>query len=274
MEWTVYERDFFFRPQDADVEVIWCCLEKRKYAKQLWQSHQSEKLVSKLMDEIETPRAWRFWPLTKDCEIFFASRHALVRWNEIEELASLDLLRGGFAPNRLFSSTDDLQELVEECREQIEKLALMMKFPQAERSWRSVQWPWGTHTELRNLIRSMGVLVRQPQHENHAWEYAIKPGFPAHIYFGARWPNHAAIPKATFHQPFFDCLSKHFPVECEKLVLYNSAGAERKEFWPTVDMLSAMPTVHEKLEALLTWRDFLRDKIPAAQIDELLRPFC
>ena len=160
LEWTTYGRDFFFRPQEAEVEVIWCCLEKRKYAKHLCQTSQAEKLAIKLADEIEIPRAWRFWPLTENCELFFASRHALVRWNEVEDLASFDVLRGGVAPNRLFSSTDDLQKLVENCLDQIEKLGRTMKCAPDERTWQNVLWPWGTHKELRSLIRGMGVLVR------------------------------------------------------------------------------------------------------------------
>lgn len=271
LEWTIYERDFFFRPQDAEVEVIWCCPGKYRYERQLLNPQQEERTGRKVKKEMLALHALRFWPL-EGYDLFFRSRYGLVRSTESDDLAQFQVSRGSYSPNRLLTTPDELQEIVQSSREKTAEAVLWLNAPESQRGWHQVHWPWGTHEELKSLLRAMAALVRQPQNEDLLWQCQIRPNFRAGIQLNKRFP-HSAVPLRARYKPFLDCLITHFPVESECVVFYNKWAGEAREFWPQVDLSSAMPTAHGKLEALLTWRDFLQNKIPAAAIEALLSPF-
>ena len=232
--------------------------------------------MRKIEREMIAPHALRYWPL-ENCELFFRSRHGLVRTQESAGLARFEVSRESYSPNRLLTDSDTfsdtLQKIIEQSHDKIEAVLRWLRQSEREQGWHTVQWPWGTHDELRNLLRAMAVLVRQPEHENFLWQCEVRPDFRSGIILRKPYSHHA-IPKRAFYRTFLLYLSDNFPAVSESVTLYNRNGVEAGQIWPLVELSSGMPSQHEKLEALLTWRDFLRDKIPAAEIDELLRPFC
>ena len=177
-------------------------------------------------------------------------------------------------PNRLLTSTQELQTIVDSFGDKLDKAWFAMNQSIENRGWASVSWPWDTREKLKDLIQAMGVLIRQPQHGNQLWVYWIKTNFTAEIFLdGPYFNSPGQAPDVGIYRPFLDCLKIHFPIESDILPIYAAEGYEMEDLWPFVEICSSMPTAHEKIEALLLWRDFLRGKIPAAQIDELLRPF-
>ena len=278
LEWTTRGRNIFFRLYGTGIKTIWCWTD-------FLYSHSScpvgagpkakakinKKFAREFAEQIETPLALRFWPVSEQRELYFCSRYCEANLGREGWDATFKIGKEFASCNRLFSSPDELQEIVESLKDKFDKAESAFKNASEGCQWLNVSWHYGTNDQLVNLLKAMGALIRQPCDKPHAWRYIIKINFPPCQISPFVWQN--LMPEADTYEPFLHCLRTHFPLKSDALPLHR-VGYSEDNLWPSVKMSSGMPTQHEKIEALLTWRDFLRDKIPAAQIDELLRPFC
>ena len=273
LEWTTFGEDFFFRPRDAHTEVIWCASRCAHYGRQLMFPRQSKKVLHNLKKQITSNYTWRYFPVSKNCELFLSGLIGLVRVHQVEGLVGLRFCDGNSLSSMSLSNPVDIAKVVQINQPNIEQIRKAVDCPLQDRGWSNVHWPWGTQQQLKDILRAMAAIVRLPEHETGQWRFQVRNRFDSYI-FSDNPRRTKVTPEKTTYEPFIQCLRSHFPVKIDKMAFRTDKGVEREEIWPSLIVSLEMPTAHEKLEALLLWRDFLRDKIPATEIDELLRPFC
>ncbi len=273
LEWTIRGEDFFFRPRAADIETIWCGLECADFGRQLMFPRQSKKVIHRIKKQISSNYVRKYYPIAEDCEMFLFGLSGLVRFRQVEGLLGVTLPCENVPALNLLSSSPSLSDVIQCVHPRIEKIRHAICCSLSERCWSNINWPYGTHQQLRILLRAMATLIRQPEHGMGQWRFQLRNRFDSAIFLENSSVS-GIMPDKTIYEAFLQCLRSYFPIRIERLVFCTSRGITREEIWPQAIISSGMPTQHEKLEALLTWRDFLRDKIPAAEIDGLLRPFC
>lgn len=265
LEWTIYGEDFFFRLKDSDVAIIWCCIERRYYANLLSSPNESERVAQQIKQELAKFQVWRM-AFLENCDVFLKQEIGLVRRGKEREFAKFELPNPFSSPHNALTSPVELQIVVENSLPEIGRLKQVLNQPPEARVWFNVNWAWGTSQELEGLLQAMATLIRQPQHGSSEWQYHLKNRFSSPI--TSRPYNYKLIPNPASYFPFLLCLGRYFPVEVNKLVIYDKRGSY-KENWPTINFSTKMPTSHEKIEAWMLWQDFLTGKIPPEEIKKL-----
>ena len=280
LEWTRIGRDFYFRPKNARIELVWCHLGRGGYASDLLRAKPaiSTWTTQNIKRSLAGFDVWRA-AFLEDCDLFFQMDFGVVRLPAKigieQEFARFDLSNHFSSPHNRLTSASELQSIIRDSLSEIKRLKNVLNQPRQSRVLWSINWLWGTQEELERLLLSMAIIVRQPQNDSEEWHYQLMNNFRGNMI----WNHYDSNSKVDVPlcEPFFNCLKRYFPVEISCQVIYtihNIGDLHHGYVGPLLNLSTKNVTAHEKLEALLTWRDFLRDKIPATEIDELLRPFC
>ena len=122
--------------------------------------------------------------------------------------------------------------------------------------------------EIEGLLRAMIHLFHRFENENQSVRAMMFQRAPNQK---LRFRSQMAPEKSPFPAQLFEILnasfSPHFTKRCHQWA-YGNWGRPAENSVPII--FCQAPTNHEKLEALMLWRDFLRGKIPESEIESLL----
>ncbi len=131
--------------------------------------------------------------------------------------------------------------------------------------WSRVECTQGSIEQLQRLIDAYVLLwnarISSYPIRNFRFEYLLRP-------YSNPTPEAQLIAKRISA-----LLDSHFRLEVKNIArrIYDSAkSVERLSFYQTPP---SEISLHERLEAHLVWRDFLRDKLPPEEIEALLPKF-
>lgn len=275
LEWTRIGRDFYFRPKNARIELVWCHLGRGGYASDLLRAKPAISIwtTQKIKRSLANFDVWRA-AFVEDCDLFFRDDFGVVRLQGKkggeQEFARFELLNPFSSSHNKLASAVELQRIIEDSLPEIELLKDILKSPPEQRILRTVHWPWGTQQELEKLLRAMATIIRQPQHSWYEWYYYVANRFREPIITDPRYVNPQI--SGLEHNPFLSCLKRYFPVEVSELTIYtihNIESYDEMNYSPIIKISKGMPTSHEKIEAWMLWQDFLTEKIPPAEIEKL-----
>lgn len=264
IEWSRRASDFFFRPQGADTRFLWCELDRRHVADEMSDALRIERLKKRLLKNILQRRVWRYWPLSEDEEFVVIPEFALFRRQGASFWLRLNWLQA--PPRPRFLEEIDLSGV----ETALEPFAQLWSLAQAMGRTGEAQWSWlqcvrGDAEELR---RSLSSYMKLSGHYLNSYGRGD-------LRFGSVLcvPHDAPDPEKQWstRQQVADLLDQHFVLRFHPLGkrIYLRDGKPAKR--PDVHIRyprSLSP--HERLEALLLWRDFLQGKLPPDEVEALL----
>ncbi len=272
VEWTTIGRDFYLRPAEAEVGVVWRYFGRGNQDGLVKGSHIPTDVREQLNKVLASANFWRVWPLNDDECVFFRHKFFLFGFLDGERFARIEmpLPRPRNAHDCLHLKPNAVQSLVSFIsEEELAEARPWIKNPTNACDY--VDWNKGSRREFEQLMRGYALLFLPAQSRG-----MLRVDFPpfaddgrsnfSNVFMPSRNPGVSAYALTAFRALFADAFHvapREFPKGYARngYHLDFSIGIER-----------AAPTAHERLEALLLWRDFLRGKMPDAEIEALLRP--
>ena len=264
-EWTFHERDFFFRPSESDIGILWCEL-ARHQAVTRFDLEKSQRTQKRIAKNLQKQRIWRFWPLENERELVLNLDFALIRQVNAPFWLRLDWLKPFFrdGDDLLFRTGADffpIEHFLENGDVDWELAAAC--FDETSSVWNWFDCERGSMETLQKLAEAYILLS----------DGYIKYYGAGHLRFSSILQASQQSPASVWHSTYriAEILDSHFSLRFKSFVprIYEASGALKKHPSLFINRKSE-PTNHEKLEALLLWRDFLRGKMPEAEIETLL----
>lgn len=268
IEWQWDEGDVLFRPKGSDVRLVWHALD-------VLHRRNASEVFSEAMDSGQIRRAW---PLPKTQQLFFDAHNGLVHRRGLNYAAGLNLpapMLWNTAKDYLLASGDEVERRIEDHLLQDESfLRAQHWIANFNKNWGGVELQRGSFDELENLIVSLSLLLSPmalPEQK------LSRPRLL--LWFGSVQDEPALylrckIAEGAVSSRLLDVLNAHF--EPKQAGHYWVRGfSQWGPSWAlgTPSFSWKESTAHERLEALLLWHDFLRDKLPPEEIAALLTPF-
>ncbi len=267
LEWREENRDLFLRPVEEKVDVVWC----RPFHVLGWIGHRLQPQRSQFNPNLKYWREhfpYRFCPISRTTELFLRDGHGFYRSSAFGRLLRFEL------PHQFLGSGDPLTMNAPEIRRLIagwkdsDEFALLETLALQGRSGLSwLEWERGSWHELEPLLRALFVLVDgrfrfvpDTENQNLNFKSALE----------IAWPN-----KKLRSGKFAQVLSLFFEARTSRDLKRLYREPELPATAPMIELKSPPQgdiSQHERLEALFVWRDFLRGKIPDAEIKSLLNP--
>jgi len=264
-EWKRIERDVFFRPRGEDVRFVWH-IRLPSYVP--ISESNANQLVQVYAGALGW--AWRFYCID-DTPILLHLGSGLVFCDHANVGRGFKLDYKMFKPwfdadKHLFGPQDFIEE----------QLALTMNEPNSQlrqaKQWVEeyrddfsfMEMKHGNREHLQQLLHGLTLLF--PFSWN-AWRGTIHPF--------ERFRNCDLRVRTSGHN--LNCsrlvfsLNEHFCCRLTPRILIHR-GVSWKRHYQLPTFPTTSPSHHERLEALLLWRDFLRDKLPPDEIEALLQP--
>ncbi|BCM91336.1 hypothetical protein IAD21_03206 [Abditibacteriota bacterium] len=266
IQWTTRGRDFFCRTGDSSVQTIWCqpahpqvpsCFRHLK-------THQSARNI--LLSEFEKRNLWRFLPLEDGRELLMSLDFVLMRhqgasfWLRLEWLEPLfhDLNELMFGKIKHVSWVEDrLQDGAEDWK-------LAIRCQEQKDWWSRMECAKGSIGQLRRLMESYVVIWGNSISNRSVKDLRLQTLLQ---------PLKGASPEQQrVAQQIGMLLDRHFRLQEKDIAgrIYVESGksVERValEVKPSADL-----SQHERLHAISTWHDFLRDKMTLEEIEALLK---
>ena len=260
-EWTTRGDDLFIRPKEASPFVVWTMLGRGDLARQL-AGARDETVVPAPLKIFQTVRGrffWRFWLLKNGEECFLRKRCGLLRVKG--ELVRFDFLLAFDHFSR--AKPQEIASLLGSCVCETEAARRWGQMSQHERINQLVTVEGGTYEQLTALISSAFVLC-EPRHGSYPLQLNTPGKVSLQLFF---------IWGQTRLDSMLKVLSHHFSLKTEMQLWRGCDSFGDPIDVPCPEFSSGETSHHEKLEALLVWRDFLRDKLPPDEIEALLQPF-
>jgi len=260
IEWMGVTPDLFGRPVDADVEIVWCW--PGSYT---WIQHRTFFRV------MQKRKPTRFFPLDGGETLLLNQTYGFLR--SPESPLMFHLLRFSL-PFQFWGSDNFLDVKPPLFQERVEELKTWKGLVEAREliclpsdSWDWLQWKRGSRQELEPLLHSLLVLFAG----GFSFELSPKHGLNFHTMLWLETP-HGKKHRETFAKVLAECFVATVNPQIPRAFLTSEAESPFHEIC-LQRLPEQEPSQHERLEALLLWRDFLRDKLPPEEIAALLTPF-
>ena len=266
IEWTTRGRDFFCRPGGSDAQTVWCqpahpqvpsCFQHLK-------SHQSARGI--LLPEFEKRNLWRFLAVDDGREFLLSLDFALMRHEGAAFWLRLNWLDPVFhdLDELMFDkikASDSLEERLEDGTKDWE--SALQLFNQKD-WWSRVECSKGSIEELRRLVEAYVVVWGNSVNIKSVKDLRLQSLLEV--------PKNSSSEQKRANQQIVKLLDSHFRLRvknvAERMYVESGKSVERLELKLNPP---SEPTEHDRLEALLVWRDFLRDKMPSEEIEALLQ---
>ncbi len=251
LEWHAQNGDLFFRPRESDTRILWHTLD----------IFGKKAPASVLEEAIKLGQLRRALPLGAEETIFLRPEEGIVHFHNRDYGAA-------FSP-RFPARGDDLRALLWMSPEQLAArtpafLGDHSYYENARRWLRNhperspdIAVAQGTRRDLELLLRALSQLF--PDEDEAV----------GHLYL--------CFAREEFQMQHLEGIERHFqaPSYCfHPRVIYRHRvrgfSGWHRGFEGSPDFEEVAPSQHERLEALLVWRDFLRDKMTPAEIESLL----
>jgi hypothetical protein len=130
--------------------------------------------------------------------------------------------------------------------------------------WSIIDWDETTRLKIERLLRGLYSLYTEGEEE-----------FPYGISLFGRGQNNSVLlashtPRFKAPQKLFDVMNRHLPlrfVSCRRSY-HSGTWNKPSDYFPALHFDE--PTMHQKLEASLLWREFLTGKLPTDEIEAIL----
>ncbi len=267
IEWTTLGRDFFCRPGDSDLQIVWCqpahpqvpaCFRHLK-------SHQSARTI--LLPEFEKRNLWRFFALDDGRELLLSLDFALMRYEGASFWLRLNWLDSVFhdLDELMFDkikASDSLEDRLEDGTKDWESA---LQYSGQRDWWSRMECLSGSLEQLRRLVEAYVLIWSIP--------VAIKSVKDLRFQSLLQAPKGASSEQQRTSQQVAKLLDRHFRLRvkniAERMYLESGKSVERLELNIAPP---SEPNEHQRLEALSVWRDFLQGKLPSEEIEALLQP--
>jgi len=260
LEWTTRGADLFARPLNADVEIVWC-----------WPSQYNAALErdseQRVLQVVQQEKALRFLPFDEGEILLLGQSSSFLRSDESPLLLRFSL------PSRFWGSAkvlkiepSVLEKRVEKLRTWKDLLAARELIGKFLNSWEWLHWERGSYQEIEPLIKALLVLF--------AGEFSFSPSHKRTLNF-TKTPHFYRPEGVERHPTFCYALGRSFSASVDPQILRIFISPSKRASARLIRIQRRPedePTAHERLEALLLWRDFLRDKLPPEEIAALLTP--
>lgn len=265
IEWAMRGRDFFFRPLQSDLRVLWCQPERRNVAPVVFQSPVNRRhLQQRLAKNLASRNLWRFWPWDEERELLIRNEYALIRRTDADFWLRLDWLHPFFDSGDEWLFRADVlgvERALESCGLEWDFVADLMS--QRENQWHWLECARGDMSELKHGL----------------WAYMTLSGHYLNSFERGdlrfrsllRVPYDAPSLEWLQLRRVAELLDAHFTLRLNRFArrVYKRDGRPKKR--PEIYIRPQLaPSAHERLEALLLWRDFLRGKVSDAEAETLL----
>ena len=269
LEWMMREHDFLFRPAGSDVSIVWCELLRRDLLRRdlpeaLSDVARRKRVEKRLAKNLLNHRVLRLWPLDAERELVLGLDFALMRHVEADFWLRLDWLYS------FFKSGDDLL-----FRTDLSGLEIALE--PFESAWDFVtdlmrgkehHWQWfeAARGNIDELKRGLWAYMTLSGHYLNSFERGDLRFCSLLLA-----PHDASSSDWLQLRRVAELLDTHFVLRLNHFArrVHTREGKPRKR--PEIYIRPPVATsAHERLEALLLWRDFLRGKLSEEEIEALL----
>ena len=265
VEWTTTDRDLFMRTIEGDLQLLWCQPAHPQLPSTFHHIKQHQSARKLLSAEFEKHNFWRYYVLEDGREFLLALDYALMRhegasfWLRLEWTETLfhdqdELLFGkikspGLVEDRLQDATDDWKSAMQCSVDGI--------------WWNRMECSRGSIELLQSLIEAYVVLWGNPVRNSLAKDQKIETllGLPKDA---PKEGQQIATRIGKLLDQNFRIKPKNF---AGRMFLESGKSVERPQLLiePPIDV-----TEHQRLEALSMWREFLKGKMTAQEVEMLL----
>lgn len=279
-EWEIENDDLLLRAKGSDLNIVWAYLGRRDLGMKLQKLRTQRTTGNRVRGAFRSRRLWRMWPLESGETAFLRGEFGLIRFAGERRLVRFEM------PTRAFQSA--LQAL-EASEERLDSLFQQLQldedsdFNAARRwhekhrdEWDSLEFQRGSREELEAILKAMAPLLLDPKQPYYwIWNPSIKPDcslldlrrpFPSYILY---WNKSCQIAAERIGALMDEEFEVH--MDTSRWRGYDLRGDPAGRVLPQLRFTDG--TMHERMEALLSLRDFLRDKLPPEEIAALLTPF-
>lgn len=250
VEWLAQNGDVFFRPRGADPGVLWHALDLLR----------RRTPAAVLGEALKIGQLRRALQISERETVFLALEEGIVHLPGHEYGAAFSI------PPQAQMSDSEVLLMASPEELATRTSAILDNNPdfQSARLWLQNDPPRsldiavqrGTKRELELLLRALNQIFSSTTPS----QFYLQSGFEP---FTSPEKDHAS--------PWLKVLTEHFrPRPVARYRVRGFSGWHRG-YDGSPEFEGDAPTQHERLEALLLWRDFLRDKIPEEEIETLLR---
>ncbi|BCM91337.1 hypothetical protein IAD21_03207 [Abditibacteriota bacterium] len=272
LEWTVQANDFVFRPQDADESIVWFLLRRanlRGFLLSQCNAANIDDNRAKIENIVLGRQFWRWWQLPSGEECFLRKNYGIFR------APNGEFVRFDFpaVPGNIGRMAgEDIEQFLKKLStpgSDLETAREWLKVSVQERVRQLLVLRGGDFGELEALIRGALILSGVPETKFAMRDVMIMPGRILLQYEAPRYETGYAHPVDVF----FVILNRYFHLErtAQEWRGHDEFGDPADVPYPIYT--ASQPNQHERLEALLVWRDFLRGKLPSEEIEKLLPRF-
>lgn len=256
VEWTRRNGDVFFRPLGAPLWLLWHALDEL--------NRREPDVV--LDESLHNDQLWRVFVVAPDELLLLNSSQCLLTKEGAKRGAVLygDFKRQNLdIDNLLLTPVTTWEEIFGLRPDELERTRSWLQ--NYEEGWSSLRFDSGSKEELKPLFAaSLQLFIdfdTTQEYRRGGFEWFERQG--NEVVINARWNEE--IPSQLCA-----ALSSHFSLVYEsRLYVRGFSGWLRA--WETLPVVPvSAPSAHERLEALLLWRDFLRGKMTPAEIESLL----
>jgi len=279
-EWEIENDDLLLRPEGGDLNIVWAYLGRRDLGAKLQKPRTLRTSINKVRGAFHSRRLWRMWPLESGETAFVRGEFGLIRFAGERRLVRFEIPKGAFqnALQALEASEERLDSLFQQLqKDEDSDFNAARRWHEKHRDeWASLEFRRGSREELEALLQAMAPLFLDPKRAMFwIWTPSIKPhcallDLRKPFSLNLLWWNTSCKVAAERIGAIMD---EEFEVHMDtsRWRGYDFRGEQAGRVLPQLRFAEA--TMHERMEALLCLRDFLRDKLPPEQIAALLTPF-
>ena len=269
LEWERIGEDLWLRPACGEVEIVWCYLGQGTLGERLVHPRLQKSAAKKLGKALSAKRFWRFRSFSEG-ELFLRRGFGLIRLSEKPFLTRFNF-RGAFknGGDVLYASPQRLENIGHELEQQADFRQSLRWLQDHEDEWSNVYFERGSRQQLELLLRGFWAIFRPPDSQYREWVYTLftsKAGtffwYWPYASFGGDERGQAATRR------LLEMVNEAVVVKMVPRTAYDSKGSPT--YLPRPRVHAPWPSQHDRMEALLLWREFLRDKLPPEEIEALL----
>ncbi len=276
-EWTAHGSDLLLRPHGAPLSTVWVMLNQGHSGPLLAMPRsRNEPLFPvsvKTRHALQSRLLWRLWPLSKAETCLVRARSSLLRAD------GLETTRFG---HQTFADFDvaSAREMADWCQTleapdaDLQQARRWQRLSPSEKICQIIDVRGGSWDELMRLLEAAFVLWAQPATSH----LPASRGDSFELDLSASEPSFRSLSWSMKGRPIDDALKiagQHWSLRRRALNDFTHWWRGCDEFGDPLDVpqpkfVYSDSSQHQRLEALLLWRAWLRDKLPPDQIDALL----
>ncbi|RYG54259.1 hypothetical protein EON80_31900 [bacterium] len=250
---------------------MWCYLAQGMVGERLRQTTKRDAAAKKIGKALEAKRFWRFWPSSiNGGDLLLRRDFGLIRLPGKPFLARFNF-RAVFAnaSDVLFAEPEHVAMLVARVEKQADFQEALTWLCHYEDAWSNVSFNRGSRPQLEALLRGFWALFRSDDSQFSNWIYSPQNQTRSTLVWTPpllQFPLDEQM--EAVKRRLFALINEEIGAMPAPQRRYSHSGEPEHMALPCV--VATLPSMHDRIEALLTWREFLSDKLPREEIEALL----